>query len=160
MKGSLKTPVGKVFVETTADGIVRCKNRDFRPGAQGPSEDAERHLEHALVALEEYFSGARQDFDDLAVAPEGTPFQQRVWGALRKIPYGETRTYGEMASRIRRPTACRAVGAANGRNPVGIILPCHRVIGQDGSLTGYGGGLPMKEWLLRHEGAAFRVRRA
>ena len=86
------------------------------------------------------------------LAPEGTSFQQRVWRTLRSLPYGRTTTYGRVARRIRRPSAARAVGLANGRNPIPIIVPCHRVIGADGSLTGYGGGLDRKAWLLQHEG--------
>ena len=87
----------------------------------------------------------------LPLRPAGTPFQQRVWQALAGIPYGQTRSYGEQAASIGKPTAVRAVGAANGRNPLPIILPCHRVIGRDGSLTGYAGGLTRKAWLLEHE---------
>lgn len=98
--------------------------------------------------LDAYFTGKRITFDDLPLRPSGTPFQRRVWRALRTIPYGETATYGEMARKIGRPKAVRAVGAANGRNPIPIIVPCHRVIGADGSLTGYGGGMDRKRRLL------------
>ncbi len=87
---------------------------------------------------------------------EGTPFQRRVWAALTHIPAGETRSYGAQATQIGRPSAVRAVGLANGQNPIGLVVPCHRVIGADGSLTGYGGGIERKRWLLRHEGAAFK----
>lgn len=104
----------------------------------------------AIAQLEEYFAGRRTDFD-LPLAAAGTPFQQGVWAELGRIPYGETRTYGELAERLGRPTASRAVGLANGRNPIGIIVPCHRVIGADGSLTGYGGGLDRKRHLLSFE---------
>ena len=90
---------------------------------------------------------------DLPLAPVGTPFQQRVWTALLNIPHGVTISYGELATRLGDPKASRAVGLANGRNPISIIIPCHRVIGANGNLTGYGGGLDRKEWLLRHEGA-------
>jgi methylated-DNA-[protein]-cysteine S-methyltransferase len=100
--------------------------------------------------LEEYFSRERQAFD-LPVAPRGTPFQQRIWAELQRIGYGETISYAELAARIGRPTAIRAAGAANGANPVSIIIPCHRVIGSDGSLTGYGGGLEAKRRLLELE---------
>jgi methylated-DNA-[protein]-cysteine S-methyltransferase len=100
--------------------------------------------------LEEYFAGERRVFD-LPVAPPGTPFQQRVWTELQRIGYGETISYAELAARIGRPTAIRAAGAANGANPVSIIIPCHRVIGSDGSLTGYGGGLEAKRRLLELE---------
>lgn len=103
--------------------------------------------------LDEYFAGARTDFDvDVDLA--GTPFQLEVWRALQAIPYGETTSYAELARRIARPAAVRAVGAANGRNPVSIIVPCHRVIGADGSLTGYGWGTANKAWLLDHERAS------
>ncbi len=102
--------------------------------------------------LNEYFAGRRKVFE-LPFKPEGTEFQNKVWRALSEIPFGETRSYGELARAIAQPKASRAVGAANGRNPLGIIIPCHRVIGADGTLTGYGGGLPTKEKLLQHERA-------
>ncbi|MBW7935431.1 MAG: methylated-DNA--[protein]-cysteine S-methyltransferase, partial [Gemmatimonadaceae bacterium] len=89
----------------------------------------------------------------LPLAPTGTAFQQRVWKALREVPFGKTASYGDIARRIGNPKGVRAVGLANGRNPISIVVPCHRVIGSDGSLTGYGGGLDRKQWLLRHEGA-------
>jgi methylated-DNA-[protein]-cysteine S-methyltransferase len=101
--------------------------------------------------LGEYFAGTRQAFD-LPLAPHGTPFQLQVWRMLMQIPWGETWSYAQMARHIGQPTATRAVGAANGRNPLPIVLPCHRVIGSDGSLTGFGGGLPTKEFLLTLEG--------
>ena len=100
--------------------------------------------------LDEYFAGDRTEFD-LELAPRGTPFQLEVWQQLCRIPYGETISYGELAKRVDRPGAARAVGAANGQNPIAIIVPCHRVIGADGSLTGFGGGLPWKRWLLNRE---------
>jgi methylated-DNA-[protein]-cysteine S-methyltransferase len=100
--------------------------------------------------LGEYFSGTRQVFD-LPLTPAGTSFQQRVWAALRRIPYAQTTSYGRIATTLGLPDAARAVGLANGQNPISIIVPCHRVIGADGSLTGYGGGLPAKRWLLDHE---------
>ena len=107
-------------------------------------------LRAAVAQLGEYFAGTREDFD-LPLAPEGTPFQQKTWEALRAIPYGETISYGEQARRLGSPSAVRAVGAANGRNPISIIVPCHRVIGSNGSLTGFAAGLEAKAWLLRHE---------
>ncbi len=110
-------------------------------------------LRAAARQLEEYFAGRRRRFD-LPLAPEGTPIQRAVWEALRAIPYGETQSYGDVARRIGRPKAVRAVGAANGSNPISIVVPCHRVIGADGSLTGYGGGLPRKKKLLALEQAA------
>ncbi len=100
--------------------------------------------------LREYLSGDRRGFE-LALAPEGTPFQRQVWRALQRIPYGETRSYGAIAASIGRPGAARAVGAANHANPIAIVIPCHRVVGADGRLTGFGGGLPTKQWLLEHE---------
>jgi methylated-DNA-[protein]-cysteine S-methyltransferase len=102
-------------------------------------------------ALRAYFAGALHAIDELPVVFEGTPFQQAVWRALREIPCGETRSYGQLARAIGKPAAVRAVGLANGSNPIGIVVPCHRVIGADGSLTGYGGGLERKRWLLEHE---------
>ena len=107
-------------------------------------------LKRPRAQLQAYFAGELRDFE-LPLAAEGTPFQQRVWRALCDIPYGETISYGELARRIGQPTASRAVGLANGQNPISIVVPCHRVIGANGSLTGYGGGLARKRWLLAHE---------
>ena len=103
--------------------------------------------------LRAYLDGDLHALDGVAVDPGGTEFQQTVWSALRKIPVGATRTYGQLAASIGRPTASRAVGLANACNPVAIVIPCHRVIGSNAALTGYAGGLPRKQWLLRHEGA-------
>lgn len=116
---------------------------------------AEERPDHPILAqavseLGEYFAGKRRTFD-VPVRTMGTEFQQAVWQALRQIPYGQTINYGEQARRIGKPAAVRAVGGANGKNPVGIIVPCHRVIGADGSLTGFGGGMDAKAWLLNHE---------
>jgi methylated-DNA-[protein]-cysteine S-methyltransferase len=105
------------------------------------------------ASMAAYFEGDLTAIEALAVAPRGTAFQQDVWQTLRTIPHGETITYRELAARAGRPRAVRAAGAANGQNPVSIVVPCHRVIGSDGSLTGYGGGLFRKKWLLQHEGA-------
>jgi methylated-DNA-[protein]-cysteine S-methyltransferase len=107
----------------------------------------------AVSALRRYFDGDVRAIEAIPVDTGGTPFQQQVWHTLRRIPAGQTWSYADMAAAIGRPSATRAVGAANGANPVGVVLPCHRVIGSNGSLTGYGGGLPRKVWLLRHEGA-------
>ena len=104
-------------------------------------------LQPVIEQLAEYFAGDRRDFD-LALAPAGTPFQRRVWDALREIPYGQTRSYRDIAERIGSPKAVRAVGLANGRNPISVVVPCHRVVGANGSLTGYGGGLHNKQLLL------------
>ena len=112
----------------------------------------QRACERIRDPLEAYFAGDIAAIDRIPVHAPGTPFQQEVWGALRKIPVGRTETYHGLASKIGRPKAVRAVGAANGANPIGVVVPCHRVIGADGSLTGYGGGLERKRWLLAHEG--------
>lgn len=109
-------------------------------------------LDATMRQLDAYFAGQRRDFD-LPLAPRGTPFQLQVWQALRSIPFGQTWSYARLAQAIDNPSAMRAVGAANGRNPIPIIVPCHRVIGANGTLTGFGGGLPTKEFLLRLEGA-------
>jgi methylated-DNA-[protein]-cysteine S-methyltransferase len=108
-------------------------------------------LPEAVRQLREYFAGTKREFD-LPLRLQGTAFQQRVWHSLTEIRYGETWSYGQLAKRIGNPNASRAVGLANGRNPISILVPCHRVIGADGSLTGYGGGLERKRWLLAHEG--------
>lgn len=118
-------------------------------GAEGPTP----LLEEAARQLEEYFAGQRKEFS-LPLAPKGTEFQLRVWQALLQIPYGETRSYGELAAMVGNPKACRAVGGANHRNPLSILIPCHRVVGTKGSLTGYAGGLAVKEFLLKLESEA------
>ena len=108
-------------------------------------------LQQCRQELEEYFAGKRRTFDVL-LKPEGTGFQKKVWSELKKIPYGDTLSYSTIAKKLKNPDAVRAVGLANGKNPIAIILPCHRVIGEDGKLTGYSGGLWRKQWLLEHEG--------
>ncbi len=113
-------------------------------------------LARASEQLAEYFAGGRTTFA-IPLEPAGTPFQRRVWDALRAIPYGTTLSYSELARRLGDVRATRAVGAANGRNPIPIIVPCHRVVGADGSLTGFGGGLDRKRWLLEHEGVLMRL---
>jgi len=121
-----------------------------RSSAWQPGDNAV--MREAARQLAQYFRGERREFD-LPLAPQGTDFQRTVWHTLADIPYGETISYAELARRVDKPTATRAVGAANGRNPLPIVLPCHRVIGADGSLTGFGGGLPTKQYLLTLEGA-------
>lgn len=126
-------------------------------GGAGPEHDAATAgaslvLDEVSAQLDEYFWGTREAFE-VALAPEGTEFQRRVWAVLQTIPFGATWSYAQVAQRLGQPSAVRAVGAANGKNPISIIIPCHRVIGADGSLTGYGGGLPRKRWLLAHEKA-------
>lgn len=146
---TVKSPVG----ELTLVGDASALEELWLPGS-APARVAKRGttplLQRVADQLAEYFAGDRRDFD-IPLAPQGTPFQQRAWNALLYIPYGEVRSYGEQARMIGRPTASRAVGAANGKNPISIIVPCHRVIGANGQLTGYGGGLPLKQWLLEHE---------
>lgn len=112
------------------------------------------HPSDAALRLRRYFAGDLTAIDDVPVATGGTPFQRRVWNVLRTIPAGTTIAYAELARRIGQPTAFRAAGHANGANPIGIVVPCHRVIGSDASLTGYGGGMERKRWLLAHEGVA------
>lgn len=117
------------------------------PGGDDPRS---RILAAARDQLDAYFAGGLTSFD-LPLAAAGTPFQRAVWAELRKIPYGTVWSYGELARRLGNPNASRAVGAANGRNPISIVVPCHRVVGANGSLTGFGGGLERKSWLLNHE---------
>jgi methylated-DNA-[protein]-cysteine S-methyltransferase len=144
----MKTPVGKLTLVEKDGALAGCYLETYTP------PEAERRatplLERAKQQLDEYFAGKRDDFD-LPLELAGTDFQRAVWKALTKIPFGQTRSYADIAKAIGKPSAVRAVGAANGANPVAVIVPCHRVIGSDGSLTGYGGGLPRKKWLLAHE---------
>ncbi len=143
----VESPIGAIELRETNGSLTGLNFREERkhsaahPGAV---------LSACARQLEEYFAGKRKVFD-LLPDPDGTLFQREVWRALQTVPFGTTASYGEIARRIGRPAAVRAVGAANGRNPVSIIIPCHRVVGTDGRLTGYGGGLWRKEWLLRHE---------
>lgn len=149
---TMPSPVGELLL-TASDG--RLTGLYMPVEVHGPPAGVARDDEAFAAVrrqLEEYFAGRRREFD-LPVAPPGTPFQQLVWDELQRIGYGETISYAELAGRIGRPTAIRAAGAANGRNPISIIIPCHRVIGSDGSLTGYGGGLEAKRALLALERA-------
>ncbi|HEV2540446.1 MAG TPA: methylated-DNA--[protein]-cysteine S-methyltransferase [Frateuria sp.] len=148
----LPTPIGRLRLVADALGLREVW---FETGRHRREPDpawvrSATALAFARVQLEEYFAGTRQAFE-LPLHPIGTPFQLAVWQELGRIPYGATISYGEMARRIGQPQAVRAVGAANGRNPLPIVLPCHRVIGADGSLTGFGGGLPTKRFLLAME---------
>jgi methylated-DNA-[protein]-cysteine S-methyltransferase len=151
-------PMTLVAQDETLVGVFMDDQRHLPPnerfGHPDPGESVV--LATARRQLEEYFAGERTEFD-LPLAPEGTPFQQRVWEALRAIPYGETVSYGELARRIGQPTASRAVGLANGKNPISIVVPCHRVIGSSGKLIGYGGGLERKQTLLELERARERL---
>ena len=130
------------------------RSSDHSDGAFDTAESAPPN--RYAAALERYFDGDIAALEDLPVVLDGSPFQLEVWNALRRIPPGATWSYGELANAIGRPGAGRAVGAANGQNPVAIVVPCHRVIGANGTLTGYGGGIERKQWLLRHEGATFQ----
>ena len=152
----MDSPVGPLRLLATDKGLAGIwfeRGRQGRTRPRGDVEDA-RHpvLLEAERQLREYFAGRRRAFD-LKLDFAGTPFQRSVWKALLTIPFGQTRTYGEIAKQVGRPSASRAVGAANGRNPVAIVAPCHRVIGSTGALTGFGGGLDVKERLLRLEGS-------
>ena len=159
----IPSPVGEVLVVVDADGAVRAL--DFHDFEERMRRLLRRHYgEVALTpgrapeavreAVRAYFSGDLSAFDGVEVRTGGTDFQRSVWKALRDIPAGETRSYGQLAAAIGAPKAVRAVGLANGANPVGVIVPCHRVIGSSGKLTGYAGGLERKRWLLAHEGGA------
>jgi len=146
------TPIGTLRLVGGEDSIdcIDLPNRAVEPPDPAWTPSADRlpaALAEAKRQIEEYFAGERQDFD-LPLSPQGTAFQRRVWAELRRIPFGETISYGELAARIGKPSASRAVGAANGRNPLPVVVPCHRVIGSDGRLTGFGGGLPTKQALL------------
>ena len=153
---TMTTPVGELTLVASAAGLRALLWPDEREGrvrldeATGGGPDADRVLADARRQLEEYFAGERTEFD-VPLDPVGTEFQLRAWEVLRTIPYGETITYREQALRLGGVEKSRAVGAANGRNPISIIVPCHRVVGSSGSLTGFAGGLDTKAWLLRHE---------
>jgi methylated-DNA-[protein]-cysteine S-methyltransferase len=147
---TIDSPIGTLLLTSTADGelsrlYMQDAPRPFTIPADWRRDDTRSTA--AIEQLGEYFAGERTDFT-LPLAPRGNAFELRVWEALREIPYGETVSYGEIARRIGSPTAARAVGLANGRNPIAVIVPCHRVIGANGSLTGYGGGLERKRYLL------------
>lgn len=152
---TIDSPVGPLLLAASDDGLHAI---EFKKTAHPVKRDDTWHegdhplLQQAHHQLGEYFATTRITFD-LPLAPRGTEFQRAVWHALASIPYGETISYAQLAARVDRPTASRAVGAANGRNPLPIVLPCHRVIGANGSLTGFGGGLPTKQFLLQLEGA-------
>jgi methylated-DNA-[protein]-cysteine S-methyltransferase len=155
----IDSPVGPLFLAASDDGLRAIEFRDNRhPVKRGDEwrEGDNAVLRKATRQLFEYFSGRRRTFD-LPLSPAGTEFQRTVWTMLATIPYGETISYALLATRVGRPTAIRAVGAANGRNPLPIVLPCHRVIGTNGSLTGFGGGLSTKQFLLELEGALTAV---
>ena len=149
----LDTPIGTLLIAGDGEAVKRIefpKNGKARQPDEDWTESSRGPVGQAAKQLREYFAGKRDDFD-LPLAPEGTEFQRTVWRNLQDIPYGETISYGELAKRVGNPKASRAVGAANGQNPIPIVIPCHRVIGANGKLTGFGGGLPTKEALLALE---------
>jgi methylated-DNA-[protein]-cysteine S-methyltransferase len=145
---TIDSPLGRLRLVADGDALAGV----YLPVQAVPAAAEGRAPVLALAAaqLAEYFAGERRDFD-VPLAPRGTDFQRRVWRALTAIPFGETRSYGELARSLGTPSASRAVGAANGRNPISILVPCHRVIAGTGALTGYAGGLDAKRWLLAHE---------
>lgn len=148
-----ETPIGPLLLAADVRGALTHVDlpHERRPTAPRPEwQCAPQRFVEARRQFGAYFAGTLTEFD-LPLAPRGTTFQQQVWAALCEVRYGEIVSYAEIARRIGRPAAVRAVGAANGANPIAIIVPCHRVIGSDGSLTGYGGGLPAKRFLLEHE---------
>lgn len=156
-----ESPIGSVELYVDGDALVAldfgdCEERTNTILSRRYGEwevESESDPAGVTTATAAYFDGDTKAFDTLKVDPGGTEFQAKVWLALRDITWGRTENYGELAKRLKRPTASRAVGAANGQNPVALVLPCHRVIGANGNLTGYAGGLERKQWLLRHEGA-------
>jgi methylated-DNA-[protein]-cysteine S-methyltransferase len=158
----LTTPIGTIMLAADADGNLRTVlfTEDegeihhylrLQVGEEGFSLQPARNPHVLTEAIARYFAGELDAIDTLPVETGGTPFQQEVWRALREIPCGSTTSYGRLAAHIGRPAAVRAVGLANGANPVAVVVPCHRVIGANGSLTGYGGGIERKRWLLDHE---------
>jgi methylated-DNA-[protein]-cysteine S-methyltransferase len=161
----IQAPIGAFLIATDDQGALRAV--DFWDDEAGLRRLLARQYGQVPVAFgqapapirqafADYFAGDIRALEQIPVETVGTAFQRKVWAALQRIPAGETRSYGQLAVEIGEPKAMRAVGLANGQNPVAIVVPCHRVIGADGSLTGFGGGLPRKRWLLRHEGAAFK----
>lgn len=154
----IESPIGPLLLAADEAGLREIRFVNGRHPAQPESlwKEDQAPLRETILQLGAYFAGELENFN-LPLAPEGTPFQLEVWRRLCDIPYGETISYGELASRIGNPKACRAVGHANGSNPIPIVIPCHRVIGSNGKLTGFGGGLPIKEKLLALERRQLRL---
>lgn len=163
-----ETPIGTALLVTDDEGFLRAL--DWSDYEARMRRLLRRHYGDFVLkdgrapkdvtrALKGYFAGDLDQLNAIKWRTNGTPFQRKVWTKLQTIPVGRTSSYGLMAARLKVPNAARAVGLANGANPVGVVVPCHRLIGADGSLTGYGGGLERKQWLLAHEGAAFRKMR-
>ncbi|MEH6764060.1 MAG: methylated-DNA--[protein]-cysteine S-methyltransferase [Aequorivita antarctica] len=144
----INTPVGILELKGDVEGLASVFFKDI--DKVEVSSKIPKELKDAVVQLEEYFEGKRKEFS-LKLSPEGTDFQKRVWKQLEEIPFGKTTSYQQMANKLGDPKVIRAAASANGKNPISIIIPCHRVIGSDGSLTGYAGGLHRKKWLLEFE---------
>jgi methylated-DNA-[protein]-cysteine S-methyltransferase len=163
----IRTPIGEMVIITDEEGNLRATDWSdhearmhrllrLHYGEHGFRLEHGRNPNGSAAVIVSYFAGDIEVIDGLPVETGGTPFQREVWRALRQVPCGTTVSYAELAERIHRPNAVRAVGLANGSNPVSVVVPCHRVIGSDGSLTGYGGGIERKRWLLKHEQCAHR----
>ncbi|MHA1536012.1 MAG: methylated-DNA--[protein]-cysteine S-methyltransferase [Alphaproteobacteria bacterium] len=158
---SFESPIGEITAHVTDDALIHldfadCGERTQRLLCRRFGDIRPERTDNPLeirTRIAAYFRGDWRAFDDIALEPGGTEFQRQAWAGLRRIPRGQAISYAALAQSIGRPAAIRAVGRANALNPIAIIVPCHRVIGKDGSLTGYAGGLKRKEWLLRHEGA-------
>ncbi len=161
----IETPIGTALLVTDDQGFLRAL--DWSDHETRLHRLLRRHYGEFVLkpawapkditrALKSYFAGDLDQLHTIKWRTNGTPFQHKVWTKLQTIPAGKTSSYGVMATRLKAPNAARAVGLANGANPVGVVVPCHRLIGADGSLTGYGGGLERKQWLLAHDGAAFK----
>lgn len=149
---TIESPIGRLLLTGDKDrltGLYMDEAHDYGSQRSSRRENADQ-FESVIEQLDNYFAGESNGFE-LSLAPAGTDFQRAVWDALTTIPHGETRSYGQIAAQIGKPKAARAVGMANNRNPIAVIIPCHRVIGADGSMVGYGGGLDRKTWLLEHE---------
>lgn len=146
---TIDSPIDELLLTSDGESLTRLRMSPATPGSDLKRNDS--HFNDVIAQLRAYFAGELREFD-ISTKPSGTDFQLRVWEALRTIPYGETRSYGEIARQIGKPSAVRAVGRANGANQIAVIVPCHRVIGANGTLTGYGGGLDRKEKLLHLEG--------
>ena len=154
-RSTVKAPFGTLTVVASERGVRYCMfDNESHPkqldGLNITDDASHPSLTKAVQQVEEYLAGVRLKFD-LPLDLHGTEFQQQAWRSLAQVPYGKTWSYAQQAAWIGRPAATRAIGAANGRNPVAVILPCHRIIGANGALTGFGGGLPVKQWLLEHE---------
>jgi methylated-DNA-[protein]-cysteine S-methyltransferase len=151
----VESPIGRLLLTSDGESLtglyMGAPSKSPEMSSDWTSDLDAAPLPQAAQQLEEYFAGKRRNFD-LPLKLQGTEFQRRVWTQLTQIPFGETLSYGQLAQRLDNPKGSRAVGLANGRNPIAVIVPCHRVIGADGSLTGFGGGIPRKQWLLAHEG--------